>query len=169
MKFRHMGSREERKIDLQMTPMIDIVFQLLTFFIMSFKIVAQEGDFNIQMPLAAQQQGLPEDSPLVTLHIQLRADPTGRLLSRGGIIVNGERMLDSMDALHNFVIGVVGGDEPAARADAEAEFDVDYGLHYEHIIEAITAVSGYVDRSTGQVEKLIEKIKFSPPAETAPS
>ncbi|MCU0958825.1 MAG: biopolymer transporter ExbD [Pirellulaceae bacterium] len=169
MKFRHVGSQEERKIELQMTPMIDIVFQLLTFFIMSFKIVAQEGDFNIQMPLATQQQGLPEDSPLVTLHVQLRADATGRLLSSGGIVVNGERMLDSIEALHNFVIGVVGGDEPSARADAEVEFDFDYGLHYEHIIEAITAVSGYVDRSTGQVQKLIEKIKFTPPAEPAAS
>ena len=30
---------------LEMTPMIDIVFQLLVFFIMTFKIVSQEGDF----------------------------------------------------------------------------------------------------------------------------
>lgn len=35
-----------------MTPMIDIVFQLLVFFIMTFKIVSQEGDFHIKMPVA---------------------------------------------------------------------------------------------------------------------
>lgn len=169
MKFRHVGTGSEKPPQLQMTPMIDIVFQLLAFFIFSFKIGAQEGDFNIQMPLAAQQQGLPDDSPLVTLHIQLRANASGRLLSQGGIIVNGERVLDSVDALHNFIIGVVGGDEPSARADAEVEFDCDYGLHYEHIIDAITAVSGYVDRSTGRVEKLIEKIKFTPAVEPAAS
>ena len=44
----------EAKVEMQMTPMIDIVFQLLTFFIMSFKIVAAEGDFDIKMPLAAR-------------------------------------------------------------------------------------------------------------------
>ncbi len=35
-----------------MTPMIDIVFLLLVFFLFSFKIVVQEGDFNIRMPVA---------------------------------------------------------------------------------------------------------------------
>ncbi|NBP80347.1 hypothetical protein EBU58_06445, partial [bacterium] len=34
------------KIDINMTPMIDIVFQLLAFFIMSLKIVQPEGDFD---------------------------------------------------------------------------------------------------------------------------
>ncbi len=45
----------------------------------------------------------------------------------------------------------------------KSELDCDYGLNYEHVIEAITAVSGYVDHSTGQVQRLIEKIKFTPP------
>ncbi len=50
------------------------------------------------------------------------------------------------------MIGVIGGNEPSAKADAEVELDCDYNLHYEHVIDAITAVSGYVDRSTGQIE-----------------
>ena len=43
------------------------------------------------------------------------------------------------------------------------EIDADYGLHYEYVIEAITAVSGYVDPETGLIKKLVEKIKFAPP------
>ncbi|MFY7967519.1 MAG: ExbD/TolR family protein, partial [Pirellulaceae bacterium] len=39
------------KAELQMTSMIDIVFLLLIFFITTFKIAAQEGDFNVKMPL----------------------------------------------------------------------------------------------------------------------
>ncbi|MEC9149539.1 MAG: biopolymer transporter ExbD, partial [Planctomycetota bacterium] len=38
MKIRKIGTAEE-KIELQMTPMIDIVFQLLVFFVMTFKVV----------------------------------------------------------------------------------------------------------------------------------
>ncbi len=34
-----------------MTPMIDVVFQLLIFFMLTLKIIAPEGDFNINMPL----------------------------------------------------------------------------------------------------------------------
>ncbi len=162
MKIRHLSTSED-KIELQMTPMIDIVFQLLVFFVMTFKIVAQEGDFNIKMPLQQQQQGPEVESPPLTLHIQLRAAPDGNLPTQGGIIVNGELRFDTCDQLHNYIIGILGGDEPSARDDAEVELDFDYALHYENVIAAITAVSGYVDDSTGQVERLIEKIKFTPP------
>ena len=55
MKVRNQ--REQEKIEIQMTPMIDIVFQLLVFFIMTFKVVSMEGDFNIKMPLAAPSEG----------------------------------------------------------------------------------------------------------------
>ncbi len=167
MKFRHASTAEDQKIQLQMTPMIDIVFQLLVFFLFTFRIGGQEGEFNIKMPLAAQQQGCTGRES----HSHAPRASAGRcrrtLLASDGIVINGERMLSTIDELHNFVIGVVGGDEPSTRADAEVELDCDYGLHYEHVIEAITAVSGYVDRSTGQIEKLIEKIKFTPPQEPA--
>jgi biopolymer transport protein ExbD len=166
MRIRH-AKPSDQKIQLQMTPMIDIVFQLLVFFIMSFRIVAQEGDFNIKMPLASRQTGLPDDSPLLSLHVRLLADDTGRLRPRGGIIVNNDVRFNSMEELHNYIIGIVGGDEPSARADTEVELDCDFTLHYEHVIEAITAVSGYVDRSTGRVERLIEKVKFTPPPDDA--
>ena len=42
-----------------MTPMIDIVFNLLIFFVMTFKITAPEGDFNVKMPAQAAQ-GVPD-------------------------------------------------------------------------------------------------------------
>ena len=42
------------------------------------------------------------------------------------------------------------------------ELDCDYELHYEHVIAAVTAVSGYVDPND-TVVKLVEKIKFAPP------
>ena len=40
----------DAKVEMQMTPMIDIVFQLLTFFIMTFKIIAAECDSDIKLP-----------------------------------------------------------------------------------------------------------------------
>ena len=161
MRIRHVGSSED-KIELQMTPMIDIVFQLLVFFIMTFKIVAQEGDFDIKMPLQQQQQGPDIESPVLTLHVHLRAAPNGDLLTPDGIIVNGELRFSSCDELHNYIIGILGGDEPSAREDAEVELEFDYGLNYENVIDAISAVSGYIDESTGQVEKLIDNINFTP-------
>jgi biopolymer transport protein ExbD len=163
MKFRHPTGSDD-KITLQMTPMIDIVFQLLVFFVFSFKIGAQEGDFNVKMPLPSNQVGVPPPSSILNMQVRLIADETGKLRQPGGIVVNGEMRFDTIQDLHNYVVGIVGGDEPAAREEAEVELDCDFDLHYEHVVQAITAVSGYVDRSTRKVNKLIERIKFAPPA-----
>jgi biopolymer transport protein ExbD len=148
------------KIDIQMTPMIDIVFQLLTFFIMSFKIQAVEGDFSVKMPLAAPSAGKPDDVQLPPIRVRLAAGQGGELAS----IKMGERSLPNFAALHNEIIGIVGRDTgPGTIAEqAEVEFDCDYDLRYEHVISAISAVSGYIDNNQ-RIVKLIEKIKFAPP------
>lgn len=161
MKFRHPIGRE--RIELAMTPMIDIVFLLLIFFIMTFKIVAQEGDFNIKMPLARPDSGNPDDSLLPPLKLRLVADQQGQLLS-DGIRLN-DRVFADFEGLHAHIRGLIGDDAgPGSVDDAEIEIDADYQLRYNHVIDAVTAVSGYIDRDENVV-KLIEKIKFTPPKE----
>ena len=71
-------ARLSSKIDINMTPMIDVVFQLLTFFMLTLKTVIVEGDFNIKMPLGAAA-GAAEDIPLPPLQVRPTATPEGRL------------------------------------------------------------------------------------------
>jgi biopolymer transport protein ExbD len=164
MRFRHQQAVED-KVELQMTPMIDIVFQLLTFFIMSFKVVSQEGDFNIKMPLAAPQAGRPDDALLPPLKLQLLADADGRLRADG--IQLNDRVFADFGGLRAYIRGLVGDDAgPGSVGDVEIEVDADYQLRYAHTIDAVTAVSGYVD-ADGNVIKLIEKINFAPPEKPA--
>jgi biopolymer transport protein ExbD len=157
MKVRHQKPKEE--IQLQMTPMIDIVFQLLAFFIMSFKIVTQEGDFNIKMPLAAPRQGAIDEQLIPPIKVRLQSGSGGELT---GIGMN-QKTLSSFQQLHEEILGLVGTDSPGAGEGAEVELDCDYNLRYEFVIEAITAVSGYRDNATGEIVKLVDKIKFAPP------
>jgi biopolymer transport protein ExbD len=157
MKVRHQKPKEE--IPLQMTAMIDIVFQLLAFFIMSFKLVTQEGDFNIKMPLAAPRQGAIDDQLIPPIKVRLQSGSGGELTSIG----MNQKTLNSFEQLHDEILGLVGTDSPAAGEGAEVELDCDYNLRYEHVIQAITAVSGYRDDATGEIVKLVEKIKFAPP------
>jgi biopolymer transport protein ExbD len=159
MKVRN-ADKEPEKIELQMTPMIDIVFQLLTFFIMTFKIVLPEGDFNIKMPLNAPSQGAVDPNLLPPMKVRLQAGANGDL---AGISMNGQTM-KNFDELNNFIIGLVGdqrGPSDAAEG-AEVELECDYNLKYANVIKAITAVSGYI-QPDGKVVKLVEKIKFAPP------
>lgn len=171
MKLRHSTTSGDNKIELQMTPMIDIVFQLLVFFIMTFKIVSQEGDFNIKMPLAAPAAGSPDELQVETMRVRLEADGSGKL-ARMSL---NDRVLSPLEfdaqgqwvntqLLQSEIVALIGTDRGpnSIQENAEVELDCDFGLNYLHVIEAITAVSGYVgDDDT--VIKLVEKIKFAPP------
>lgn len=159
MRVRNV-QRSSEEIELQMTPMIDIVFQLLVFFIMTFKIAAPEGDFNIRMPLAAPSQGIPEPDALPPIRVRLTAGSGGGL----GSIQFGTRPLRNFEELRQEIIQMLGPNPgPSVVQNTEVELDCDYQLQYQFVIEAITAVSGYYDKETDQVIKLVEKIKFAPP------
>lgn len=66
--------------------------------------------------------------------------------------------------LHHHIASVVGDGDLAASA--EVTLDCEYGLRYEYVIDAITAVSGSVG-DDGQIIKLVERIKFAPPRKAA--
>jgi biopolymer transport protein ExbD len=47
MKFRKLRSMTgDAKVEIQMTPMLDMIFQLLIFFILTFKPIVDEGQFG---------------------------------------------------------------------------------------------------------------------------
>jgi biopolymer transport protein ExbD len=148
------------KIAIDMTPMIDIVFQLLTFFCMTLRISTAEGDFNIRMPLAAPRAGPPDPNQLPPMKLFLKADSEGNCVR---VVLNDSEFsgADRWARLHNNIAGIVG--DGSLAASAEVELVCDYNLHYQHVIEAITAVSGEI--RDGQIVKLVEKIKFSPPVQ----
>jgi len=81
------------KIDINMTPMIDVVFQLLTFFMLTLKSVVVEGDFNIRMPLGASA-GAAEENPIPPIIVKMTATPDGQL---SGVLIGNKKVVD--DAL----------------------------------------------------------------------
>ena len=156
MKIRNRPEAE--KGGLNMTSMIDIVFLLLVFFVMTFKIVELEGDFSVRMPLAGSSsvQMDPTDLPL---KLRLRADANGSLTS---MVLNEIDLGTDFDQLRANVVSLIGSTTPLEGDEGpEIEIDTDYNLRYEYVIQSITAVSGYKDGN--QVVKLIEKIKFAKP------
>ena len=156
MRIRNV--HEGERIQLQMTPMIDIVFQLLVFFIMTFNVVAMEGDFSISMPLSAPRQGPPDVDPIIPMKLRLQADSAGELAAMS----IDDRPFQTLDDLRNFIRGFVENDAPGSKNDQEVELDFDFDLKYKWVIAAITAITGYTT-GDGQVVTLIENIKFAPP------
>jgi len=93
------------------------------------------------------------------MKVRLVAGPGGELAA----IRFGDRLLGTdFQKLRQSVVAVVGANPtPSVLGSTEIELDCDYNLKYLYVVQAITAVSGYV--KDGQVVRLVEKIKFAPP------
>lgn len=156
-----MTATEPEEIKLNMTAMIDIVFQLLVFFIMTFRVVAMEGDFDIKMPLASSdpEQAMIDDIPDI-ISVRILAGTNGNINS---IIVDDDETFDDENMFRNLTklieqrIAVDGDPEQASQT--EVEFDIAYGLKYRYTVQAIESVSGRI-LPDGTVKKLIQKVKF---------
>ncbi len=153
MKLRNRSG--EVKQEVNMTSMIDVVFLLLVFFMVTLKIVVQEGDFSVRMPLGTIC--FPDNTDL-PLRLCLKADLDGRLAS---MAINDSQLGTDFDALRDTVINLVGDAKLGAESSPEIEIDTDHNLRYEYVIQSITTVSGY--KVGDQTVKLIEKIKFAKP------
>tara|TARA_Y100000385_G_C13014613_1_gene603255 strand:- start:48 stop:524 length:477 start_codon:yes stop_codon:yes gene_type:complete len=156
VKIRNRGDAE--KSGLNMTSMIDVVFLLLIFFVMTFKIVELEGDFSVRMPLAGSDS-MTMDPTDLPLKLRLQADENGKLTTMS---LNEINLGTDFDQLRANVVELIGTTAPIEGEDGpEIEIDTDYNLRYEYVIRSITAVSGY--KQGNEVVKLIEKIKFAKP------
>ena len=157
MKIRNTDHREQ--IVLQMTPMIDIVFQLLVFFVFTFKIVLPEGDFNIRMPSSsASTSSEPSENPLLRVKLRANADRELASLQLGDVAFEGAAPFLQ---LQTEIRALVGDDAGPGENEQEVEIDADYDLKYRYVINAITAITGYTDEN-GKQHKLVERVRFAP-------
>ena len=163
MKFSRSSDRNEEEVKLNMTAMIDIVFQLLVFFIMTFKVVAMEGDFDIKMPMAAEKTTKDIENVTTLITVKITSDDQGQISSLSADNgAQGESFSDDIfNQLTQFVESTMGGaeGEPSSTDEFEVEFDIDYGLRYEHTVKAIESVSGKV-QADGSIKTLVEKFKL---------
>lgn len=152
------------KIEAQMAPMIDVVFQLLIFFMLTLKIIEPEGDFDINMPIGAPSQSAVTDAELPPFRVRMEASPNSGELQqlyfngnalgtgRGAFALLNEEILKSVNALK--------ATGPGNLDKQEVEIDPDYNLNYEYIISAISACSGKMVE--GRMVRYISRIKFAP-------
>lgn len=157
MKLKTNGGFE--RLQVNMTPLIDMCFQLIIFFMLTLRMFSPEGDFGITMPLSTPSPGTPPMSEPTSVKIRLIAYPDGKLAG----IQMGQRNLASFADLHKQIREVIGFQRGPAGANTEVELDCDYNLKFRYIVDALNAVTGYVANDRETVIRMIDKIKFAPP------
>ncbi len=70
-----MASREHEGASMDMTPMIDVVFQLIIFFIVTFKL-EQQSNTDIRLEMARHGPAIEKQDPRT---IELEIDQKGRV------------------------------------------------------------------------------------------
>ena len=156
----NLGANEPEKIEAQMAPMIDVVFQLLIFFMLTLKITKEEGDFGINMPIGMSNE-VSNELPPTEIRVRLIANPDGTLSS-----VNVENFQygntpDVWARLNQKITGLAGQPTNGPNDDIEVTIDADYNLHYNNTIQAVSASTGKV--INGQPVRYVSKVKFAPP------
>lgn len=151
------------KLTSDMTPMIDVVFQLMIFFLLTLKITAPEGDFTINMPLGPINPNT-EEPVLPEIKIRLIAAPDGKLAE----MRFGQRSLGNdpnvvYDQLNSEILKSIGRPGNPLTKNIEVEIDADFELHMEHTTQAMSACMGRFDSNTGRIVRYIENVKFAAP------
>lgn len=132
-----------------LTAMIDVVFLLLVFFVMTFRVVVSEGDFHVKAPATRSESETVDITFEVPIQIELKAGPSGQLtgISVDGVAVGG------VEELANALRGRLQlQDNP--NADHAAIIRCDQALRYQYTIQIFAIVHG------SHAEPLIENIRL---------
>ena len=87
------------------------------------------------------------------------ADANGNLAE---IVLNDNLSFGTdWDKLRAYIIDLIGSSSPNPDEGPEVEIDIDYNIRYEHVIQAITSVTGR--KQGNDIIRLIDRIKFAPP------
>lgn len=117
----NLSPQRSEEPDVNLTPMIDVVFLLLLFFMVSTSFI-RESSLKVNLPEATGEAMLEQEQPV---DIVIQAD--------GQFLVNGEALpAVSRDILRNVLKSVVGD-----NADPHIIISADADAQYQHIVTAM--------------------------------
>ncbi|HEY1067056.1 MAG TPA: biopolymer transporter ExbD [Pirellulales bacterium] len=123
------------KVDIQMTPMLDMIFQLLVFFILTFNPGEQEGQLEVQMSSTAGASSAAPTTIQDMAEIELGVPLVLKASSAGGLagITIGSHSVTTMPELRSRVEQLAAGDPEAMKVDLTASSNLDY----QYVMQAI--------------------------------
>ncbi len=172
MRRRHRIKRDQGSVELNLAAMLDMAFQLLTFFILTFRPAPIEGQLAVHLPPPNPIVNKPMDNLVnanpadpealggldeVTLHIQVTADHQGdvkQLRLEGAPSMDGPLTGGAVNTLDRRLQTIFGLDAlPFDRVQIAVEGQLRYGE-----LMKIVDVCSHQKRSGGE---LVHKISFT--------
>ena len=133
-----------RRMVMNMTPMIDIVFQLLIFLMVVSQFVEQSIE-EVQLPLADQSEEQEAVPPLViSIRLSKEASTASEPGSRAQVIINGQeysiekKPSGSIPTLKSFLASYV---ESLGSREPEVQLRADARAHYRFVQKVVYTIS----------------------------
>ena len=124
--------RDQQLVEIQMGPMIDMVFILLVFFMVTAKPIKQESDISLGLPgtvSAEESVDLPDEQRI-------------RIESDGSIVLNDSVLGQPEDAALNELVVTLKRFKESAdanKADALVTLDAADGAIHQRIVDVLNA------------------------------
>jgi len=151
------------RLEIPMAPMINVMFLLLLFFMLNLKIVAPEGNIEINLPISAPVSAAQSNTIRPDIKVGLTSDRDGNLVS---LTLDGKDLgydNQAFDRLNAEILAIIGRPGNPLMKDIEVEIDADFECQHKYVVKAISRCTGRLDPQTQQIARYIEKIKFAPP------
>lgn len=159
MRFR-TNRQQSSGVQQQMTSMIDIVFLLLVFFMLTLKVTAVEGENKVNFPQQGKPQPEVPQEVLPELKVRLHANADGALES----LQLGDRRLgagaDGVTELNRELHALVAKAPEDLRKKMTVTLVADSALNFEWVVKTMSACRTWKHPETGRDVPLIEKISI---------
>ncbi|CAN5137930.1 hypothetical protein BH23VER1_BH23VER1_18740 [soil metagenome] len=130
--IRRNVNRHNRTVEMQMGPMIDMVFLLLVFFMVTAKPIPQEADISLALP-----GSVPQDE-VVDLPDEQRIE----IGAQGGVVLNDLELAAPGDTEMPALVATLTRFKAAAdanKADALVTLDPDVAVPHQRIVDVLNA------------------------------
>lgn len=156
MRFHRRQAETEKR---HFTALIDVVFLLLVFFMLTLKIVEPEGELQASFDQSGSEGIIP---PSLPLHVVLDSSANGTLTDvrlAGRSLGTGDA---GIERLRSEMRKLFPGNDPT-KWDFEESVTLraDVNLQYQHIVAALSAVSGDVRQVGSQSQTVMYPIKIA--------
>ena len=113
------ASSSELKAEPNLTPLLDVVFQLITFFMLVINFSNDNYDKSIKLPVAGSARPLDDPSKAAEDRLVLNIDSKGDLLFNGKVLSGGQviEQIRFEAQLARLNAKAVAGKKPGAEAD----------------------------------------------------
>ena len=160
MRHKRRRRSQQGDVELNLAAMLDMAFQLLTFFILTFKPTPVEGQFSLHLPppqpvtnvQSAQAAGADtsNNNPVAGLNsliISAYSTPSGQLAS----MALGEGRIDNVTMLEGRLRAILG--EPGSPFE-QVIIQVSSSLRYEELMKIIDVCTRQILPSGEKLTKL---------------